>query len=70
MTIDYDKVAMEVRLARHEYDSLKDDIENGLGDFDYKELIEGILFEFQYDYDVLKKIRKAFTDVIENIYSE
>lgn len=70
MDIDFEKVSREIRVAKHEHDSLKDDIENAMGDFDYKELVEGILFHFQYDWDALRVIRKAFDETIENLYSE
>lgn len=70
MTIDFNKVAMEVSIARNEYDSLTEDVENALGSYDYEDFVESILFEFQYDYEILKRIRKAFDATIETLYSK
>ncbi len=69
MDIDFDHLAPEITKAVNNHHKLSADINNTLGYLDYPELLKNILFEFIYDNDILNRIRKAYEETVEELYT-
>jgi hypothetical protein len=69
MDIDFDHLAPEITKAVDNYHKLSADIDTTLGYLDYPEFLKNILFEFIYDNDILNRIRKAYEETVEELYT-